>query len=303
MLHIPVAPFVIGMLIIAFLFITRGNYKLTQNIMLVVSIFYITYVISAVRAHPDWRLAISNLVYPHGVTWTRQYLISYLVIGMGVLGTTITPWGQFFISSFAFDKKMEKDTLKYSQFETYLGAFWTDFFSFFMIVATASTLFARGIALTSGEQAAEAIRPFAGDLAGTLFAVGILAAAFMGLIIVPLSTAYAFSEFFGLSGSLDSDYHTSRTFYGLFIVQLVAAALITSIPGISLFSFAIATQTLNAMILPLVFYYLIKLASSHNLMGSHANSPFQKNFTAVASVFIVVASLFTVLAIVFRWGT
>ena len=301
MLNIPAAPFVILILIIAFLFITKGNYKLTQNIMLVVSVFYITYVISAIKAKPDWGLALSNLIYPHGVAWTRQYLISYLVIGMGVLGTTITPWGQFFISSFAFDKKMEKGTLKYSQFETYLGAFWTDFFSFFMIVATASTLFVRGIVLTSGEQAAEAIRPFAGDLASTLFAVGILAAAFMGLVIVPLSTAYAFSEFFGLSGSLDSDYQKSKTFYILFIVQLVAAALLTSIPGISLFHFAIATQTLNAMILPLVFYYLIKLASSRNLMGIHANSAFQKNFTAIASVFIVIASAFTVIAVVFRW--
>ena len=303
MLDIPAIPFVILMLIVAFLFITRGNYRLTQNIMLVVSLFYITYVISAVKARPDWPLAISNMFYPHGVTWTRQYLISYLVIGMGVLGTTITPWGQFFISSFAGDKKMEKDTLKYSQFETYLGAFWTDFFSFFMIVATAATLFGTGIALTSGEQAAQAIRPLAGDLAGTLFAVGILAAAFMGLVIVPLSTAYAFSEFFGLSGSLDSDYQTSKTFYVLFIIQLVAAALITAIPGISLFHLAVATQTLNAMILPLVFYYLIKLASSPSLMGSHANSSFQRNFTATASVFIVVASVFTVLSLVFRWGS
>jgi Mn2+/Fe2+ NRAMP family transporter len=220
---------------------------------------------------------------------------------MGVLGTTITPWGQFFISSFAFDKKMDKDTLKYSQFETYWGAFLTDFFSFFMIVATASALFARGLPLTSGEQAAQAIRPFAGDLASTLFAIGILAAAFMGLVIVPLSTAYAFSEFFGLSGSLDTDYQQSKTFYILFIVQLVAAALITAIPGISLFSFAIATQTLNAMILPLVFYYLINLTSSQNLMGSHANNKFQKYFTAAASVFIVIASAFTVAVVVFKW--
>ncbi len=303
MLNIPPAPFVIGILIIAFLFITRGNYRLTQNVMLVVSLFYITYVISAFKAHPDWNMALSNMFYPHGVSWTRQYLISYLVIGMGVLGTTITPWGQFFISSFAGDKKMEKHTLKYSQFETYLGAFWTDFFSFFMIVATAATLFANGIVLTSGEQAAEAIRPFAGDLAGTLFAVGILAAGFMGLVVVPLSTAYAFSEFFGLSGSLDSDYQTSKTFYFLFIIQLVLAAAITAVPGISLFHLALVTQTLNAMILPLVFYYLIKLTSSRNLMGEHTNSPFQKNFTTVASVFIVLASVFTILAIVFRWGS
>ena len=301
MLNIPVTPFVVFIMLISLLFITRGNYKLTQNIMLIVSLFYLTYIISAVKAKPDWNLALSNLLYPHGVSWTSLYLRNYLIIGMGVLGTTITPWGQFFISSFAFDKKMDKDTLKYSQFETYWGAFLTDFFSFFMIVATASVLFTRGLPLTSGEQAAQAIRPFAGDLAGTLFAIGILAAAFMGLVIVPLSTAYAFSEFFGLSGSLDSDYQKSKTFYILFILQLVAAALITSIPGISLFHFAIATQTLNAMILPLVFYYLINLTSSHNLMGSNVNNRFQKYFTTAASVFIVIASAFTVAVVVFKW--
>jgi len=306
MLNIPVWPFVIGMLLVAFVFITRGNYKLTQTIMLVVSLFYVTYIISAAKANPDWGLALGNLLYPHGAAWTSKYTVSYLVIGMGVLGTTITPWGQFFISSFAFDKKMDKDTLKYSQFETYWGAFLTDFFSFFMIVATAAALNVHGygvngIQLLSGEQAALAIRPFAGELAGELFAVGLLAAAFMGLVIVPLSTAYAFSEFFGISGSLDSDFQTSKTFYILFIVQLVLAALITAIPGISLFHFAIATQTLNAMILPLVFFYLIRLTSSKSLMGEHVNNSFQKNFTIVASVFIVIASAFTVIAVVFNW--
>jgi Mn2+/Fe2+ NRAMP family transporter len=306
MLKIPVMPFVIGILIIAFIFITKGSYKLTQGVMLVVSLFYITYVISAAKAHPNWTLALGNLLYPHGETWTPKYLASYLVIGMSVLGTTITPWGQFFISSFAFDKKMGKDTIKYSQLETYWGALLTDFFSFFMIVATAAALHAHGygvggIQLQSGEQAALAIRPFAGELASELFAIGLLAAAFMGLIIVPLSTAYAFSEFFGLSGSLDTDFQKSKTFYILFIVQLVVAALFTTIPGISLFHFAIATQTLNAMILPLVFFYLIKLASSKKLMGPHVNNSFQKNFTAAASVFIVIASAFTVATIVFKW--
>ncbi len=301
MLNIPTWPFLIGILLLAFLFIAKGNYKQTQNIMLLVSLFYLTYIISAVKAHPDWGLALSNLVYPHGVEWTREYTRNYLIIGMGVLGTTITPWGQFFISSFAFDKKMENDTIFYSQLETYWGALLTDFFSFFMIVATASTLFVHGIQLTSGEQAALAIQPFAGQLAGVLFAVGILAAAFMGLVIVPLSTAYAFSEFFGLSGSLDSDFQQSKTFYILFIAQLVFAALMILIPGVSLFQLAVATQILNAMILPLVFYYLIKLTSSHNLMGTHANNNFQKYFSAVSSVLIVIASALTVAAVIFKW--
>ncbi len=301
LLGIPAVPVLIGVVILTFAFITWGNYRLTQNIMLVVCLFYIAYVISAVKAHPNWGLALSNLLYPHGVKATTQYLHDYLLIGMGVLGTTVTPWGQFFISSFAGDKKMEKDTLKYSQFETYWGAFWTDFFSFFMIIATASTLFVRHIPLTSGTQAALAIEPFAGQLAGTLFAVGILVAGFMGIVTVSLSTAYAFSEFFGLSGSLDSDFRSSRTFYALFLVQLLIAALVLFIPGVSLFGLAVASQVLNAMILPLVFYYLIKLASSKPLMGQYANNLFQRNFTAVASIVIAIASAFTVVAIFLKW--
>jgi Mn2+/Fe2+ NRAMP family transporter len=301
LLGIPAIPVLIGVVALTFAFITWGNYRLTQNIMLVVCLFYIAYVVSAIKAHPNWGLAVSNLLYPHGVKATTAYLHSYLLIGMGVLGTTITPWGQFFISSFAGDKKIEKDTLKYSQFETYWGAFWTDFFSFFMIVATASTLFVRNIPLTSGTQAALAIEPFAGQLAGTLFAVGILVAGFMGIVTVSLSTAYAFSEFFGLSGSLDSDFRSSRTFYALFLIQLVVAAAVLFIPGVSLFGLAVASQVLNAMILPLVFFYLIKLASNKPLMGQYANNPFQRSFTAVASVVIAIASIFTVVALFLKW--
>jgi len=301
MLHIPAIPFVILILLVSFLFITKGNYRLTQNIMLIVSLFYLTYVISAIKSRPDWGLAASNLLYPHGVIWTREYIVNYIIIGMGVLGTTITPWGQFFISSFAFDKKMDKDTLKYSQFETYSGAILTDLFSFFMIIATAATLFVHGVQLQSGNEAALAIEPFAGQLAGELFAVGILMAGFMGLIIVPLSTAYAFSEFFGLSGSLDSGFQQSRTFYILFIAQLAVSALLTLIPGFSLFGLVVATQILNAAILPFIFYYLISLANNKKLMGVHINNSFQNYFTAFASVFIVVASIFTVAAVIFRW--
>ena len=301
LLGIPALPFLVGVLVLAFLFITWGNYKLTQNIMLVVCLFYFAYIFSAVKANPNWGLAAENLLYPHGVAWTGQYIRNYLVIGMGVLGTTVTPWGQFFISSFAFDKKMEKNTLLYSQFETYWGAFLTDFFSFFMIVATAATLFAHGIALTSGDEAALAIKPFAGELASTLFALGILAAGFMGIVIVSLSTAYAFSEFFGLSGSLDTDFRKSKTFYSLFLVQLLISALILMIPGVSLFSLAIASQVLNAMILPLIFYYLIKLTGSRSLMGEHANNRFQEYFTSAASVFIVIASAFTVAVVLFKF--
>ena len=294
MFNIPPIPSVIVITVIIFIFVTKGNYKLTQNIMLVSSLFYLTYVISAVKANPDWGLALSNLVYPHGVDFTPEYMRNYLLIGMGVLGTTITPWGQFFISSFSQDKKIESGKIFYSQLETYVGAFLTDFFSFFMIVATASTLYASNITLVSGEQAALAIKPLAGELAGTLFALGILNAGFMGIVIISLSTAYAFSEFFGLSSGLNTSFRQSKTFYILFIVQLIIASVAILLPGVNLFNLAVAMQTINAMALPLVFFYLIRLTSSQKLMGKYANKKFQKYFAIVLTVVIVIASFFTV---------
>lgn len=301
MLNIPVLPLMLVIVAIAMLVVTKGNYKLTQGLMLISSLFYLAYIISAAKAHPDWGMALSNLVYPHGVDFTPEYMRQYVLIGMGVLGTTITPWGQFFISSFAFDKNIEAGKIGFSQLETYVGAFLTDFFSFFMIVATAATLFINKIPLTSGEAAAKAIEPFAGKLAGSLFAVGILNAGFMGLIVVALSTAYAFSEFFGLSGSLDSNFKQSKSFYWIFSGQIVVAAGLALIPGVSLFKLAIVTQTINAVALPLVFYYLIRLTNNRELMGEHVNKPAQKWIAIIGSVMIIIASVIALSATFFKW--
>ncbi len=299
MINLPAIPFVFLIVFVSVIVVTKGNYKLTQAIMLITSLFYLAYIISAVKAKPDWGLAISNMFWPHGVEFTPTYMRNFLLIGMGVIGTTITPWGQFFISSFAYDKNIEAKNIVYSQLETYVGAFLTNFFSFFMVVATAATLFVNKIPLTSGETAAMAIKPFAGELAGALFAFGILNAGFMGLIVVSLSTAYAYAEFFGLQGSLDSNYKQSKSFYLIFIAQLLIATFIVMFPNISFFRLAIATQTINAIALPLVFYYLIKLASDKGLMGKHANSGFQKWFAIIGSVAIFIASVLTLAATFF----
>ncbi len=299
MLHLPALPAVMVILVIAFLMITKGDYKMTQRLMLISCLFFLAYIVSAVEARPDWGQAFSNLLFPNGVQATPAYLRTYLVIGMGVLGTTITPWGQFFISSFAGDKKIDREHILYSQVETYWGAFLTNFFSFFMIVATAATLFIHHIPLTSAEQAALAIQPFAGALAGELFAVGIINAGFMGLVVVSLSTAYAFAEFFGLSGSLNDSFKQSKTFYTLYIIQLAIALLVVVFPQVSFFQLVIATQVVNAIALPLIFYYLIKLTNNRQMMGEYANNTFQRVFAIACTVVIVAASGFTVAAMFF----
>jgi Mn2+/Fe2+ NRAMP family transporter len=234
------------------------------------------------------------------VAFTAEYIRNYLIIGLGVLGTTITPWGQFFISSFAFDKHIDPSKLQFSQLETYVGAFLTDFFSFFMIVATAATLFIHNIPIDSGENAARAIEPFAGKLAGDLFAIGILNAGFMGVVVISLSTAYAFTEFFGISGGLNTSYKQSKTFYILFLFQLIVAALATLIPGVSLFNLAVAAQALNATMLPLVFLFLIRLTSNKPLMKEHANNNFQTYFAIVCTIVIFISSMVALASVFFH---
>lgn len=293
MLNLPVLPLIAIMMVAIFVFVVKGNYKLTQNIMLLSSFFYLAYIFSAFKANPDWNLAVKNLAWPQGLKFTSSYWRDYIIIGLGVLGTTITPWGQFFISSFGLDKKINVGKIFYSQIETYWGAFLTNFFSFFMIVATAATLFVNKISLIDGSQAAWAIEPFAGKLAAFLFAFGIMNAGFMGIVIVGLSTTYAFSEFFGITGSLDSPYNKSKIFYLIFIGQILVGTCIAMLPGVDLFKIVVASQILNAMTLPPIFYFLIKFTSNNEIMGKYVNNRFQKWFAIGGTVVITLASLFT----------
>ena len=300
-LNLPAIPLTIFVIVLIFLFVIKGNYKLTQNIMLFASLFYLAYIFSAFKSNPDWNLAFKNLAWPQGIDFNPEYWRNYIIIGLGVLGTTITPWGQFFISSFGLDKKMNATKIKFSQIETYFGAFLTDFFSFFMVVATAATLFSHKIILVDGAQASLAIEPFAGKLAAVLFAVGIMNAGFMGFVIVGLTTTYAFSEFFGLTGSLDAPYNKSKIFYSVFIGQILIAFLIALLPVIDLFKIVVAVQILNAMALPPIFYFLIKFANNREIMGTNVNNKFQKWFAIGGTVVILIASIFTTIYTIFAF--
>lgn len=295
MFNLPTMPFIIFTIIFAFLFVSKGSYKANQRLFLFGSVLYISYIFSAFKAGPDWGRAISSLFIPTSIKLSKEFIFA----SIAVLGTTITPWGQFFIDSFVVDKKIPLDKLRYSQIETYFGAFLTDFFSFFMIVATAATLYKHGIILNSGEEAAIAIRPFAGEMAGILFGFGLLTAAIMGIIIISLSTAYAFSEFFGFVGSLDAPYERGKLFYGIFLFQLILAALIVALPFVSLFKIVFFTQSLNALILPSIFFFLLKITNDKDLMGKYTNSKLYNYLATISSAIIIIASFFVIISSLF----
>ncbi|MBL8030172.1 MAG: divalent metal cation transporter [Candidatus Doudnabacteria bacterium] len=287
MLNIPPTAFLVVTILFCFSLVTFTRYEKSQKIFLTGIVFYLAYVFSAYKIHPDWTVAVQSLFIPPSNIFSPNYLI----IAVAVLGTTITPWGQFFIQSYMKDKNVPVSRLSYAKLESYLGAFISNFFTFFIIAATAATLYAFGMPLESGEQAAIAIRPFAGSLASFLFALGLINAALIGIVIVSLTSAYAFTEFFGFTGSLDEPFKRGPIFYSLFLINLIGAAFCVLTPFFPLFKIVLYTQSLNGILLPLFFYFLIKILNDKELMGKYVNSRGQNIFAVASTVVIAVCGV------------
>ena len=281
-------PLILGLL---FIFIVKSSYKIIEKFFFLLIFFYGSYFLSAVLAKPDWGLTIKSLFIPTG-----KLNIDYIFTSIAVLGTTVTLWGQFFINSSIKDKKITTARLKYERLEVYIGSFLTDLFSLLMMVAVIATLFKNGIVIKDAAEAALAIKPFAGELAGIFFGYGLLIAGILGCIIVPLSTAYAFAEFFGYEGSLDTDFKKSRLFYSFFLLQIFLGVVIAFLPQISLFKITLVANFINGLILPVMFYFLFRFANDEELLGDYRNNAFQ-NVMLIGS-----AALISIGAIVATFG-
>jgi len=273
-------------MLVLFLLVTNASYSKIEKLFLFLIVIYMGYFFSAILAKPDWGLVATSLVRP-----TAPLTFSYLYTAIAVLGTTVTAWGQFFINSYVKDKNITEDHLKYNQWEIYIGAILTNLFSLFMMVAVAATVFQHGLKIEGAADAALAIKPFAGDLASLLFGVGLLNAGFIGAAIVPLATAYAFSEFFGFEGSLDQSFSKSRLFYSLFIVQIILGVGFTLLPQVSLFKITLYADFLNGLFLPIIFYFLYKFSNDPDIMGKHTNSSIQNFLLGGAGIVITFAAL------------
>lgn len=287
MLGIPPLPFLLVTVAFCFVLVTFTRYEKSQKIFLTGIVFYLAYVFSAFKGNPHWMEATKALIIPSGTMFSKEYLL----VSIAILGTTITPWGQFFVQSYMKDKNVPIARLAYAKFEAFLGAILSDFFTFFIIVATASTLFVHKIQLASGETAALAIKPFAGEFASLLFALGLVNAAIIGIIIVSLTSSYAFSEFFGFTGSLDDPYNKGKLFYTSFLVTIITAVILIATPYLPLFRIVLYTQSLNGILLPVFFYFLLRIINDKELMGRFVNGKVYNIFAILASLFIVIAGI------------
>ena len=268
------------------LLVINFSYARIQRVFLILIFFYFSYVLAAKLTNPNWmELARETLIPKTNLGFNYWFTL------IAVLGTTITAWGQFFVNSYVNDKKLSIDQLKYERAEIYLGALVTNFFSLMIAVAVSNTLFKSGVVVISGQQAAEALRPLAGNLASALFASGLFGASLLGLTIVPLATAYVFSELFGYEGSLDTNFKKGKLFYVFFSMQILIAMVIALFPSVSLFALTLYVDYLNGAILPLLFFFLIKFSEDKELMGKYILKGFPRLFLRGSALVVTIAVL------------
>jgi Mn2+/Fe2+ NRAMP family transporter len=201
---------------------------------------------------------------------------------VATVGTTLAPWGLAFIQSYAVDKQLQVKDLRYERVDVVVGAVLTGVIGLFVVVACAATLHPQGIDISDASDAARALEPFVGGGAATLFGFGFLGAALLAAVIVPLSTAYSFSETLGRRADLNDSFEEARTFYLSFAAVTVVAAGLVLIPGAPLIQILFLTQALNAVLLLVLLPFVRSLAGDRELMGENALGRFDRATTAIA---------------------
>jgi Mn2+/Fe2+ NRAMP family transporter len=255
--------------VVVALLLARSGFLRTQYVFLAIGAgVSVAYATSAVLAHPDWGKSAEYLVAPHG-----RLTAAYLLAVVGTVGTTITPWGQAFIQSYCADKRLGPEDLRASRFDVGLGSLVTNTIAAFIVVAAAATLWAHGhTTIPDGAAAAKALGPLAGHSAETVFALGLLGAAFLGLGVVPLTSAYATTEALGLERGLDFRPRQAPAFYGLLGFFLGGAGVLVLIPGLPLIHVMFLAQVVNGLLLPVILVFVMLLSRRRGLLGELASS-------------------------------
>ncbi|MBF0485958.1 MAG: Nramp family divalent metal transporter [Candidatus Omnitrophica bacterium] len=260
-ISVPVTAFAVWILA------TKGNYKIAERIFLFFSFCLLFYIVSAVMAKPDWVAIGTAFIKPH-VKMDNEYLS----IVLGLIGTTIAPWMQFYMQSAVIEKGITIKDYKFALLDVIIGCTATVVVAFFIIVSCAATLYKNGVVIKEASDAAMALKPFAGVLASQVFAFGLFIASAFSATILPLATAFYVCEAFGLEAGIDKRVDEAPQFYWLFGSIIVIAVGIILWPNAPLIAITIWTQVINAMLLPVVLMSMIYMVNSPFIMGQYVNN-------------------------------
>jgi len=285
---VPVCAFLVWILVV------RGTYASMEKIFLTASAFYVCYIVAGVLAHPDWKAAAFATVTRPEAAGIRNYGYIYMVIAL--VGTTIAPWMQFYLQASIVEKGITARQYKTSRLDVLIGCLFAAAVAWFIVVACAATLYAnRHHDIVTAADAAQALRPLAGEYAYLLFAAGLFNASIFAASILPISTAYAVCEGLGFESGLDKKFHEAPVFYWLYTVLIVTGAGVLLVPKLPLVYVSVLSQVANGVVLPLVLVFMLLLANDRELMGEHTNS---RGFNIVAWTTVVVMIVLTVLMLV-----
>jgi Mn2+/Fe2+ NRAMP family transporter len=249
---------------------TKGNYKIAERIFLFFSFCLLFYVVSAIMAKPDWPSIGHSFVHP-AVKVDEQYLAMVL----GIIGTTIAPWMQFYMQSAVIEKGITVKEYKFALIDVIIGCTATVVVAFFIIIACAATLNKNGIVIKEASDAAMALKPFAGVLASQVFAFGLFIASAFSATILPLATAFYVCEAFGFEAGIDKRVDEAPQFYWLFGSIIAVAVGIILWPNAPLIAITIWSQIINAILLPVVLVSMIYMVNSRYIMGNYVNNRLQ----------------------------
>src|ERR1700690_81521 len=257
--------------VIVWLIAVKGQYKSVEKVFLAASFFYITYIFAGVLAKPAWIEAMKATIKPPGMAAFRQS--SYLYMVIGVVGTTIAPWMQFYLQSSIVEKGVTRRQYKTSKLDVIVGCIFTDVVAWFIIVACAATLYVHGHSeIRDAADAAQALRPLAGDYAYILFSLGLFNASLFAASILPLSTAYTVCEGLGLESGVGKKFSEAPTFYWLYTILIVAGGIVILLPGLPLVKITVFSQVVNGAVLPFVLIFMLLLVTKKELMGEFVNT-------------------------------
>ena len=266
--------------------VLKGSYKVIEKILLALSLSALSYVITVFMINPPWIEVLRAAVVPR-----FEFNSGFLLAMLATVGTTITPWGIFYMQASVADKGVDVKNYQFTKADVVFGAAWGNLISAFIIIATATTLFTVGISVESAEQAAMVLSPLVGDAAKILFSAGLLGASLLAMSVLPLSTTYAFCEAFGFERGLNRTSKEAPVFYGLYGAMITLSVVIVLIPGIPLFPLMWLSQSLNALLLPIILILLLKLSNNVQLMGKWKNKRFQNVLAYGLTILISLLSL------------
>ncbi|HEU4637172.1 MAG TPA: Nramp family divalent metal transporter [Edaphobacter sp.] len=281
--------------LIVWVLVVKGDYKSVEKVFLLASTVYIAYIFAGVLSSPNWHEAIVQTVrVPGRRVWSDR---NYVYITVGIIGTTITPWMQFYLQSSIVEKGIDVRQYKHSRLDVIVGSIFTDVVAWFIIVACAATLYTHGMRnIAEASDAADAMKPLAGQYAFILFAAGLFNASLFAACILPLSTAYTVCEGLGLESGLDKSFKDAKFFYWFYTLLLALGAAVVLIPNFPLINVIIGSQVLNGILLPVVLIFMLRLVNRPELMGTYTNSRWF-NIVAWLTTIIVIC-----LSVVLMWN-